>query len=71
MFIIQEMQTNALGEVVFLPAEQRQTREDAESVFYYTCGAAVVSAVPVHTVMTFTEEGFAIPELTKCFKHGA
>lgn len=72
MYIIQEMQANAAGEpVAFLPAEQRATREEAESVFYFKCGSACVSAVPIHTVMTFTEEGFPIAELTKCFKHPA
>ena len=68
MFIIQEIQTTN-GVPAFLPAEIKETRAEAESVFYYKCGSACVSAVPVHTVITYTEEGFVIPELTKCFKH--
>jgi len=68
MYIIQEIQT-ANNTTVMLPAVQKESRAEAESVFYQICGAAVVSEVPAHTVMTFTHEGFAIPELCKCFKH--
>ena len=68
-YIIQEIQTTN-GQPAFLPQEAYQTRPEAESAFYLKCGSAVISAVPVHTVMTYTEEGFQIPELTKCFKHG-
>lgn len=68
MYIIQEMQTNN-GVTAFLPAEQKASRPEAESVFYLKCGSACISNVEKHTVMTFTEEGFLIPELTKCFKH--
>ena len=69
-YIIQEIQTTN-GIPAFLPAESYQDRQSAESAFYLKCGSAVISAVPVHTVMTYTEEGFAIEELTKCFKHPA
>lgn len=69
-FIVQEIQTTN-GTPAFLPQEAYATREQAESAFYLKCGSAVISAVPVHTIMTYTEEGFAIPELTKCFKHEA
>ena len=67
-FIVQEIQTTN-GQPAFLPQEAYQTRAEAESAFYLKCGSAVISSVPVHTVMCYTEEGFAIPELTKCFKH--
>ena len=69
MYIIQEIQTTN-GTAAFLPPEQYNDRASAESAFYLKCGSAVISAVPIHTVMTYTEEGFEIPELTKCFKHG-
>lgn len=69
MYIIQEIQTTN-GVPAFLPAEQRATRPAAESVVYAKWASACDSNVPVHTVMTFTEEGTVIPELTKCFKHG-
>lgn len=68
MFICQEIQTNN-NVAVFLPPEQYQTRPALESAFYLKCGSAVISSVEIHTVMCFTEEGFVIPELTKCFKH--
>lgn len=67
-YIIQEIQTTE-GNPVFLAQEAYQTRARAESAFYMKCGGAVISEVPVHTIMTYTEEGFCIPELTKCFKH--
>ncbi len=67
-FIVQEIQTTG-GVPSFLPQEPYQTREAAESAFYLKCGSACISQVPVHTVLTYTEEGFVIPELTKCFKH--
>lgn len=69
-YIIQEIQTTN-GVPAFLPQETHQTRQEAESAFYLKCGYAVISSVPVHTVMTYTEKGFAIPELTKCFEHEA
>ena len=68
MFIIQEIQTTN-GTAAFLPPEQYTERGAVESAFYLKCGSAVISTVPIHTVMTYTEEGFPIPELTKCFKH--
>ena len=67
-YIIQEIQTNN-GTPAFLPQEAYTDRQSAESAFYLKCGSAVISTVEVHTVMTYTEEGFPIPELTKCFKH--
>lgn len=68
MYIVQEIQTNN-NVATFLPPEQYQTRESAESAFYLKCGSACISNVEVHTIMTFTEEGFVIQELNKCFKH--
>ena len=68
MYIVQEIQTNG-DQTALVPAVTYPTREAAESAFYMICGAAVISSVEKHTVMVYTEEGFAIPELTKCFKH--
>lgn len=70
MYIVQEIQTSG-GTTSLLPAATYPTREAAESAFYTTCGYAVISNVEKHTVMVYTEEGFPIPELTKCFKHSA
>lgn len=69
-FIVQEIQTTN-GVPAFLPQEAYQTRAEAASAYFLKCGSAVISSVPVHTVMTYTEEGFLIPELTQCFKHGS
>lgn len=68
MYILQEIQTNN-GVTALVAPTQYATREDAESAFYMTCGAAVRSTVEAHTVMVYTHEGFLIPELCKCFKH--
>lgn len=70
MYIIQEIQTSN-NVAAFLPPEQFPDRVAAESAFYLKCGAAVISQVPIHTIMTYTEEGFQIKELTKCFAHEA
>ena len=69
MYIIQEMQTDQYGITAFLPAVQKQHYDEAESEFYYKCGAAAVSSVPLHAVMTYTEDARAIPELCKAFRH--
>lgn len=68
MYILQEIQTTG-STTTLLPAVQRATRAEIESTFYLTCGSAVISNVPIHTVIVYTDEGFPIPELTKCFKH--
>ena len=68
MYILQEIQTSN-NTPAFLPPVVRDTRPDIESAFYLTCGSACISAVEKHTVMVYTEEGFPIPELTKCFIH--
>ncbi len=70
MYIIQEIQTTG-STTALLPAITKESRQEAESTFYTICGSAVISAVPEHTVMVYTHEGFPIPELTKCFKHAA
>lgn len=67
-YILQEIQTTD-GVTALVAPLVYTDRGAAESAFYTKCGFAVVSSVPVHTVMVYTEEGFPIPELTKCFKH--
>lgn len=68
MYIVQEIQTTG-GVATFLPPEQYLERSAAESAFYLKCGAACVSSIPIHTIITYTEEGYQIKELTKCFMH--
>lgn len=70
MYIIQEIQTTN-STPTFLPPEVKATRAEAEETVYMKLASAVISAIPVHTIITYTEEGFPIPELTKCFKHDA
>ena len=69
-YIVQEIQTNG-GATALVTPYVYPTREAAESAFYTICGSAVISAVEKHTVTVYTEEGFQIAELTKCFKHTA
>lgn len=69
MYIVQEIQTTN-GSTTLVTPVQKATREEAESAFYVACGAAAISQVETHTVMVYTEEGFAIPELCKAFRHG-
>lgn len=71
MYIIQEIQAQDASHVALLPAITKETREEAESTFYTICASACISAVPVHTVATYTHEGMPVPELTKCFRHAA
>ena len=67
-YIIQEIQTSD-GVTSLLPAIQKATRPEAESTFYTICGSACISSVPIHTVITYSEEGVPVKELTKCFRH--
>ena len=68
MFIIQELQTNAAGTVAALPIDQREDRNEAESVYYQKLAAAAISSVPCHTVMLYTHEGLVLEK--KYYKHG-
>ena len=67
-YIIQEMQTNAEGVTAFATPEQKDDRNQAESVFYSRCASAAISSVPIHTVTLETNEGFQI--MTKSYTHG-
>ena len=70
MFILQEIQAQDDGiHAAFLPPETRETRSEIESVFYQKCAFACVSDIPIHTIMVYTEEGFVVSDLTRCFKH--
>ena len=60
MYIIQEMQTDANGNVAFVPPVSKATRMEAESEYHIKAGYAAISSVPVHTVMCYTEEGFQV-----------
>ena len=59
MFIIQEIQTEK-GATALLPAITKADRNEAESVYHLTLGAAAISSVDVHTVMMYDEHGNVI-----------
>ena len=67
-YILQEIQTTN-GVTALCPPVVYNTREEAESAFYMTCGNAVISQVELHTVMVYTSTGAVIGELCKCFRH--
>ena len=67
-YIIQEMQTNAAGVTAFVTPEQKNDKNQAESVYYSRCASAAISEVPVHTVTLETNEGFQM--MAKCYRHG-
>lgn len=68
MFIIQELQTNAAGTVAALPIVTKDSREEADSVFYQKLASAAISSVACHTVMLYTHEGLVLDR--KFYKHG-
>ena len=68
MYIIQEVQTTG-GQTILGVPQIKVDRQGAESAFYTLCAYAVISTVEEHAIVTYTHEGFPIPELTKCFKH--
>lgn len=67
-YIISEFQTNAEGVTAFIPPEQRDDRNEAESVFYLKLAYAATSNVPIHTVILDTNDGFRID--AKSYRHG-
>jgi hypothetical protein len=69
MYIIQEIQTDAQGNVSMLPAVTRATQNEAESEFHIRLGYAAISAVAVHAVTMYTNEGF--PLMHGCYRHPA
>jgi hypothetical protein len=62
-YIITEMQTNAEGTTAFLH-DQKDDRNEAESVYFLKCSSAAISQVPVHTVTLETNDGFQILKQT-------
>ena len=60
MYIIQEMQSDGNGNVTFVPPVTKATRNEADSEYHIKAGYAAISAVPIHTVMCYTEEGIQV-----------
>lgn len=66
MFIAIELQTNSDGTVSML-TDQFQTQNEAESKFHTVLGYAATSALPKHSCVIITEEGFNVRH--ECYRH--
>lgn len=66
MYIIIELQANADGTVGNI-VQTRETLASAESVFHSILAAAAISAVPKHSAVLLSEEGF--PLRHECYRH--
>ena len=59
MYIIIEMQTDANG-IVSTLVTQKETRNEADSLYHQVLAAAAISAVPVHACAMMSNEGYPI-----------
>ena len=60
MYIIQEIQTDAQGNVAMLPAVIKATQNEAESEYHIKLGYAAISNVAVHAVTMYANDGFPL-----------
>ena len=67
MFIIFEIQTNSDGTVGTLVSTYEDQLQ-AESAYHSVLSSAAISALPVHSCVLLTGEGFEI--MHGCYKHG-
>lgn len=68
MYIIFEIQTydnGTVGNLVYTA----ENRLEAESKYHQVLAAAAISALPVHSCVLMTNEGFQI--MSQCYKHEA
>lgn len=56
MYILHEMQTTG-SQTALVPAKTFTDRNEAESAYHMTLGAAAISSVPVHAVVLMDEHG--------------
>ncbi len=56
MYIIQEIQTTN-GVSALLPAVTKNDKNEADSAYFLTLGAAAISSINVHTVLMYDEHG--------------
>ena len=56
MYIIQEIQTTG-GQTALLPAVTKNDKNEADSAYFLTLGAAAISSINVHTVLMYDEHG--------------
>lgn len=68
MYIIQEIQTSD-STVAFLPAVQKQNKDEAESVYHSVMAAAAISSVPIHTCIIYDEHGNDCTPGKKFYEH--
>ena len=66
-YIILEAQTDGNGQTAFLPPEQENTEQAADSLYYAKLSAAAVSNVPLHTAFYLDWEGKLIA--SKYYRH--
>lgn len=66
MYIVIELQKNAEGHVANIVTEH-PTLAEAESKYYAILAAAAISAIPVHSAIIVSEEGY--PVKNNCYKH--
>lgn len=65
-YIILEAQTDANNQTAFL-TDQKEDRNEADSVYYLKLSSAAISAVPLHMVSLMTSEGQLID--SKYYRH--
>ena len=56
MYIIQEIQTTNVVSAL-LPAVTKNDKNEADSAYFLTLGAAAISSINVHTVLMYDEHG--------------
>lgn len=59
-YIIQEIQTDAEGNVSLLPPIVKNTRNEGESEYYIKLGYAAISDVAIHSVIMYNQGGTPI-----------
>ena len=66
-YIVQEIQTDAEGNVALLPAVVKNSRQEGESEYYIKLGYAAISSVTIHSVIMYNQDG--TPILYGCYSH--
>ena len=66
-YIILEAQTDGTGQTAFLPPEQKNDKNEADSIYYAKLSAAAISQVPLHTIFYLDYEGRLIE--SKYYRH--
>ena len=59
-YIVQEIQTDAEGNITFVPPVVKNTGREAESEYYIKLGYAAISEVPIHSVIMYNQDGTPI-----------